>query len=116
MKKILKFSPVLSLGYLLLPLVASAQNPGQVNSILNNFRSQAGLIITILFIVATLVFLWGVIKFIAQGDNEAERKKARGIMTWGIIGLAVMGFAWGLTRFLGNYFGVQGQNIPTLTQ
>ena len=87
--------------------------PGQVNTILANVLATATTVIQILFVFATLVFLWGVITFIAKADDEGARKKAKGLMAWGIIGLAVMAAAWGITRLLIGYFGVGGGAIPT---
>ena len=116
MSKLFKIYKASVLGSsLLLPFIAVAQTPApvQVNSILTNVLSTATTVIHILFVFATLVFLWGVITFIAKAEDEGARKKAKGLMAWGIIGLAVMAAAWGVTRLLINYFGVGGGAIPT---
>lgn len=115
MQKLLKISKAVVLSPVFLPLVAFAQIPvpAQVNSILTNVLATATTVIQILFVFATLVFLWGVISFIAKAEDEAARKKAKGLMAWGIIGLAVMAAAWGITRLLISYFGVGGGAIPT---
>lgn len=114
MLKLAKIFPGL---VLFLPAIAQAQvaspNASGVNTTLNNLISNARTVITLLFIFATLVFLWGLITYIAKGDDDAAKKKAKGLMTWGIIGLAVMASAWGLTRYLTSYFGVQKGSIPT---
>jgi len=109
MSKILKFYPVLALGYAVLPLVAGAQT---IDQILFKVSTSVQTIIGLLFVVATLIFLWGVVQFIAKSGDEAAREKAKGIMTWGIIGLAVMAAAWGVAQLLINYFGVGGEPIP----
>lgn len=75
-------------------------------------------VIGILFVLATLVFFWGVIQFILKSDNEAERTKAKSIMTYGIVGLAVMASVWGITTILVQYFLGPGEGptrgtIPT---
>ena len=72
-------------------------------------------IVGILFLIATIVFLWGVIQFIAKSGDEAGRAKAKGIMTWGIVGLAVPAAAWGVASLLQSYFTVPGnRGIPRL--
>ncbi len=76
-------------------------------------------VIGILFLIATLVFLWGVIIFIFKSGNETERATANGMMTWGILGLAVMAAVWGITTVLVEYVFGPGQGptrgtIPTL--
>lgn len=101
------------IGYFLLPLAASAQS---LTTILGNFRNLINTVIGLLFAVAVLIFLWGVVKFIASASNEAERTKAKGIMTWGIVGLVVMASVWGITNAIVGYFGTnqpaRGDIIP----
>lgn len=58
-------------------------------------------VITILFVLATIFFLWGVIQYVigSQGDTTkiAAGKK---VMMWGIIGLTIMASAWGIVKIL----------------
>lgn len=58
-------------------------------------------VITILFVLATIFFLWGVIQYVigSQGDTTkiAAGKK---MMFWGIIGLTIMASAWGIVTIL----------------
>jgi len=93
----------------LLPLVAAAQS---IPVILQNISNTLQTIIGLLFVIATVIFLWGVIQFIAKSGDEAARNKAKAIMTWGIIGLAVMAAVWGIVQILINYFQVGGVGIP----
>jgi protein-S-isoprenylcysteine O-methyltransferase Ste14 len=96
-----------AIGYSLLPLMVLAQGqPGEFDTRIAQVMSTLRLIIALLFVIATLIFLWGVIQFIASSADQASRDKAKGIMTWGIIGLAVMAVAWGITTILVNYFGI----------
>lgn len=67
--------------------------------------------IAILFLIATSVFFWGVIKFIFHSDNETERNKAKSIMTYGIVGLAVMASAWGIATIIVEYLVGGGSGI-----
>lgn len=103
MSKFIKFYPALAIGYSFLPQVAGAQN---ISAILTNIKGTMNTIIAILFILATLVFLWGMVTFIAGSGDPAKRDKAKGIMMWGIIGLAVMAAAWGITNILISYFQI----------
>ena len=98
----------------LIPLLASAQ------SVIDDIFARNGVLVTtfnlvigLLFVLATVIFLWGVIQFIVKSGDEVARNKAKGIMTWGIIGLAVMAAAWGLVAILIQYFQVSGGTIPT---
>ena len=93
---------------LLVPSLALAQNATQVNTILNNVTSGARLIVTLLFVLAMLVFVWGAVKLIlAAGDPEAI-KEAKSFMWWGVIAMAVLASVFGLVTFLQSYFGVTG--------
>jgi len=64
-------------------------------------------IIPLLFGVAILVFIWGVVQFIAHADNEEKRTQGRNFMVYGIISLFVMVTIWGLVNVLSNTFGVK---------
>ncbi len=46
--------------------------------------------IRFLFIIALAYFLFGVVQFIRNSDNETERTKGKQHMLWGVIGLAIM--------------------------
>lgn len=97
-----------SLFFSYFPIAAYAQgfSASQLDSIINNIGSTLQTVIGLIFILATVIFLWGVIRFIASSGDETARTKSRGMMLWGIIGLAVMVAAWGITTLLIDYFGV----------
>jgi uncharacterized membrane protein YidH (DUF202 family) len=44
----------------------------------------------LLVLVAMVVFLWGMVKFIANAGNEEERKKGKQVMIWGIVAIFVI--------------------------
>lgn len=106
-----------AIGYSLVPLLVLAQGTGSpdvVDTRITNVIGTMRAVIAFLFVAATLIFLWGVVKFIASSADEAARNKAKGIMTWGIVGLAVMAVAWGITTILVDYFGIP-TSPPTFT-
>jgi uncharacterized membrane-anchored protein YitT (DUF2179 family) len=45
--------------------------------------------------IAVLLFLWGIVRFIASAGNEQKRKEAKNLIIYGLVGLFVM------TTFLG---------------
>ena len=97
-------SPALSLA---VPVQGTADKV-QVETIVNNITGLARLIITLLFVLALLVFVWGAVKLIlAAGDPEAI-KEAKSFMWWGVIAMAVLASVFGLVTFLQSYFGVTG--------
>lgn len=47
-------------------------------------------IITLLSLAAFVLFVWGIVEFIAGADNEEKRKAGQQHMIWGIIGLVII--------------------------
>lgn len=62
-------------------------------------------IITLLFILATVVFMWGVISYIIGGKGDPKKlEDAKRIILYGLIGMFVMVSAWGFVKILCNFF------------
>lgn len=57
-------------------------------------------VIPILMLLATVVFLWGVVRYVLAGGNEEELKSARNLMFFGVVALAVMVAVWGFANLL----------------
>lgn len=62
-------------------------------------------LIVLLFAVALMVFVWGVIEYIAKADSEEGRTTGRRHILWGLIGLAIMTAVRGILIFLQNTIG-----------
>lgn len=90
----------------MLPLVAHAASIdaflGKVNARLINP------LIEFAFIVALVVFLFGVMEFIRGASNEEKRGKGKDHMMWGIVGFLIMFGVWGIINILVNTFGIRG--------
>lgn len=63
-------------------------------------------VIPLIFALALMMFVWGVVQYVINSSEEAKKEKGRQFMIWGIIALAVMVSVWGLVRILGNTFGI----------
>jgi uncharacterized membrane protein len=63
-------------------------------------------LIYLLFAVAFLVFVWGLVRFIAQGGDPAVRSTARQHMIYGIIGMFIMFSAIALVRLVTGIFDI----------
>ncbi len=53
--------------------------------------------------IGLIVFIWGVIEFIAGADNDQKRQQGKRHIVWGIVGLAVMVGVFGIIRIIINF-------------
>ncbi|MBP6925799.1 MAG: hypothetical protein KBC22_01930 [Candidatus Pacebacteria bacterium] len=73
-------------------------------------------VIPLLITVALVAFMYGVIEYLINAEDENKRKEGRKFMLWGIISLFVMLGIFGILQVLGNTFGIEsGGNISDLT-
>ena len=84
----------------------------QPNSAINEFVGKFSdviidPIILLLFALAFLVFLFGVVEMIWKSDNEEGKIKGRKHILWGLIGLFIMVAVLGIIQVLKNTFGIQ---------
>ena len=61
-------------------------------------------LITLMFAVAAVFFIYGVTEFIAASDNEEARTKGKQHMIWGVIGIFIMISVWGIMNILNNFW------------
>ncbi|MCR4334232.1 MAG: pilin [Patescibacteria group bacterium] len=74
-------------------------------------NTYLGYTIPLLFSVALVVFIFGIVKYIFVQEKKEE---ARSLILWGIIGLFVMFSVWGLVNVLVKTFGFNNQ-LPGVT-
>jgi len=72
-------------------------------------------VIPLIFALAMASFVWGVVQYVINTQDEAKKSKGRQFMIWGIIALTVMTCVWGLVKILGGTFGIENV-IPQLQQ
>lgn len=65
-------------------------------------------IIYLLFAVAVFYFLFGLLKFIQNQDNETAHEEGKQHMLWGVIGVFLMIAVYGILNLIGATLG----NIP----
>jgi uncharacterized membrane protein YdjX (TVP38/TMEM64 family) len=63
-------------------------------------------VLPFIFGLAVLVFIYGVVQYMAGAEEEAKREKGRQFIIWGLVALFAMVSVWGLVRVLNNTFGV----------
>ena len=64
------------------------------------------IIIGMLFPLATVFFLWGIIEYMRAAGDEKKIKDARQKITYGIIGLFMMVAIWGIVKAVVATFGL----------
>jgi hypothetical protein len=72
-------------------------------------------IVPLVFGLAMVLFIWGVVQYVINTDDETKKKKGKMFMIWGIVALSVMVSVWGLVKILGNTFGVDTTVVPQLS-
>ena len=95
----LLFKIYLLLAGALMPLAAYAADT-KIGTLIEQMTGLLRLVLTGLFTLAVAAFAWGIVKLIAASGNPEELKKARGILWWGVIGMAVLASIGGLIAFL----------------
>lgn len=70
-------------------------------------------IVPFLFALATAGFIYGVIQYFLNPDNEEKRKKGKSFIIGGLIALFVMTSMWGIVKILNNTFKT-GNAVPQL--
>jgi hypothetical protein len=67
-------------------------------------------VIPLIFSVAVVMFIWGILQYVIQ-DSEEAKTKGKDFMIWGVIGLTVMVSIWGLVAILATTFGVADTSV-----
>ena len=65
-------------------------------------------LILLLFALALVYFLWGLLGFISNQENEEKKTAGKKHMLWGIIGITIMMGVWTILNVVLNTFGITG--------
>ncbi len=124
MKKLFKYVSFISLASFY-PAVALAQSTWLCSVPVAGARLQHYLeygrciishsIVPLIFNLALLLFVWGVVQYVINPSEEAKKEKGRQFMIWGIIALTVMFSVWGLVGILQQTFGLNGIIVPQVS-
>ncbi len=63
-------------------------------------------IITLLFALALVMFLWGVFQYVVRPDSDTAHKQGRDHMFWGLIGMFIMFSVFAIMRLIAGTFGL----------
>jgi len=97
---------IYSIPLFFVPLMASAQSFGNVETLLIGLGNLVRVATPIVVGIALLAFFWGLARYIfAAGDTE-KKEEGRNIMIWGVIALFVMLAVFGIVNFIGSAVGI----------
>lgn len=103
LKKKLIFISILSFS-VILPVIVLAESE-TLNNLLATVTDLLNKVIALLFVLATVYFLWGVVQYVVgAGGKEEQLKQGKQHMLWGIIGMAIMLSAWGIVEGITTFF------------
>lgn len=69
-------------------------------------------ILPILITLGVIGFIFGVIKFYLNPNNEKQKEQAKGFITKGLIALFVMVSFWGIIKIFTNSLGMNNGSAP----
>lgn len=106
----------LVLGFSFIPFVTFAAIT-DLRSFIDFFSDiiQTG-IIPLLVGVAVVAFMYGIIQYFLNPDNEEKRKQGKSYITWGLVALFIMISFWGIVRIAQNTFNTQNQGVIKIPQ
>ena len=88
-----------------LPLIAHAATfESLYNNLLKYIVNPA---INLLFTIAFLIFIWGVMEYMRGKDGSDARKKGKDHIIWGLVGLTIMLGIWGIIYFIASSFSFE---------
>lgn len=74
-----------------MPTVATTPNNPALDAFIAKVVSLIIMpVVTLLAVVAVVVFIWGVVDYVRNADNDEARKKGQEHILWGLIGMMIM--------------------------
>lgn len=57
-------------------------------------------IIYFVFALAIIYFIWGLVEFLINSDNDTKKKQGKSHMFWGLVGMFIMVSAYGIINLI----------------
>lgn len=109
MKKKIYTSALIAVAFL--PMLASAQGGyTTIDNFLNKLKVWIPTVTGIIFGLAIIGFLWGLMKFIFAAGSEDAKEEGKSIMIWGLVAIFVMASVWGIVRLARDTVGVNNDS------
>ena len=65
-------------------------------------------LLLLLFGVAFVIFVWGIVEFIQNSESDDGRETGKRNMIWGIVGMVIMLSVFGIINIIAGTLGVEG--------
>ncbi|MEK7162509.1 MAG: pilin [Patescibacteria group bacterium] len=78
----------------------------QWSPLYNRLLGYLNQIIVIIFALATIYFVWGVTQYVRSAGDQKAFEQGKKTMIYGIIGMVIMGGAWGIVLLIKNSLGI----------
>ena len=69
-------------------------------------------LLSLMFFVAFLIFIWGIVLFVAGAAEDKKREEGKKAMMYSLIGMFIMIAVYGIIRFVLNTFGISTDVYP----
>ncbi len=93
-------------------LIAYAQTSANVDNLFFKLNEKIiNPVIEFAFIIAFVVFIFGVMEFIRGANSEEKRTKGKEHMMYGLIGFVIMFGVFGIIKIITNTFGINGVTV-----
>jgi len=102
---VLLFSPIV--------VFAQTQPSSPAGMSISQVYALVQYLVPLMVSIAVLLFLWGIVKFIANIGNEEARKAGKELMIWGMVAIFVMVSFWGIIGYVQQSLGLIGQPVIT---
>ena len=89
-----------------------------LTSLINFFTcTLMNAVVPLLMALSVVGFVYGIIQYFLNPDNEEKRKAGKSFMLWGLVALFVIVSIWGLVGILSNTFlGSSHTYLPSLPE
>ena len=82
---------------------ADGSGSGALDQLISKIEGLLNSVISLLFVLATVYFLWGVVNYVVGAGGDIKKlEQGKQHMLWGIVGMAIMLSAWGIVRAIQN--------------
>jgi uncharacterized membrane protein YidH (DUF202 family) len=107
MKKTLKVGSVVALMALpMFAFAAPAFSGSPLEAALLFVEEIFGFLVPFFILLAGVLFMWGLVKYVANASDEAAKESAKTLMIWGMVAIFVMVSFWGIIGFFSQTLGL----------